>query len=318
MKKLILLFVILITTSFAASAQFFQWTKKQDKAYINNQPQAPFQIYPEGGNFLATGTHVVAQTGLFNSSISFANQTFTSTDSSDAFLAVHDLTGNLLWAKQLMGTTYEQPSVSVDQNDNIIVTGAFYDSLQIGSLLLKSNTGSKQGVYTVKFSAAGNLLWARSSDLSNNTLHGAVTETAISTDLAGNVYIAGIFWGSLTFNSMNLVAVNPNNIYVVKYSPNGVLLWAKAPPISGMGLNISVSPAGKVAIATSSPIQANMTHQVTKLDQNGTVAWTKVIATNWSYGLNLTSDNAENTYLTGYLPVTGTFGNTTLTFTNAG
>ena len=55
----------------------------------------------------------------------------------------------------------------------------------------------------------------------------------VCTDASGNVYMTGVFsTPSISFGSFTLTNVNPNNdtfdIYLVKYTPNGNVLWAKS------------------------------------------------------------------------------------------
>src|SRR5688572_21027109 len=99
MKKLILLCLLLIFTDNMAHAQFFQWAQKQEN--IAFHMSTPYGTAYSGGNFLAKGSNILATTGLFYNNITLGNQTFTRSDSTNAYLAVHDLGGNVLWAKQI-------------------------------------------------------------------------------------------------------------------------------------------------------------------------------------------------------------------------
>src|SRR5688572_21665726 len=73
------------------------------------------------------------------------------------------------------------------------------------------------------FSQAPSWAWAKSVGGANED-YGQST----STDASGNVYVTGRFWSSsLVFGSDTLINEGGYDIFVVKYSASGNVLWAK-------------------------------------------------------------------------------------------
>src|SRR5688572_7881424 len=177
MKKLLFLLLLFSFTAFNASAQYFQWAKSQEGVRWNQYD-------------LAAGANFLAETGLFHDTISLGGQTFTRQDSLNAYLSVSDFSGNVTWAKHIVNNSFDPVQVTVDLNQNILISGYYYDSLYIGSLLFKGTTPGTKGIFVAKFDSGGNLLWSRSSTLTSAF---QPFTTSLTTDGSGNVFVAGAF-----------------------------------------------------------------------------------------------------------------------------
>jgi len=168
-------------------------------------------------------------TGNFNDTISFGATTLHNSASTlDVFLAKFDPSGNPLWAKQgvvngtfCFATGY---SVTVDAAGNPYVAGSFNRSLVLGTVSLNSLVGDE---FIIKYDANGNSLWGHQS-LSANNGNSAAGATSISADGAGGIYISGSFYGNTSVGPINLTTgTKPIQPFLVKYTTNGGLLWAK-------------------------------------------------------------------------------------------
>lgn len=115
--------------------------------------------------------------------------------------------GASLWRRRYSGPGgYDEPfSVAVDRNDNVIVTGLSFGTRGIGL----------PDITTVKYNSAGLLQWVRRY---YRGTAGHEVGRAVTTDSAGNVYVAGMA-SSLTNNYEDAV--------LIKYSPAGVRLWVR-------------------------------------------------------------------------------------------
>ena len=88
--------------------------------------------------------------------------------------------------------------------------------------------------YLVKYSSAGNVLWAKSFDASTGSVWPGSSGRpyAVSADAFGNIYVAGVFnCTSITFGTTILTnSLNPGyyDIFLVKYNSNGTILAAKS------------------------------------------------------------------------------------------
>ena len=173
------------------------------------------------GNIFVTGF-------FYSSSIAFGSTTlYSNTTYAEVFIAKYDTIGNVLWAKQAVGSKEDRPSsIAADHLGNIYVTGIFEStSISFGSTTLTNagGTGSPSDAFLTKYNANGNLIWAKrvggtSIDISNS----------IAVDSYGNAIIAGCFRSSsLSFGSTTLYNSYLTDIYVAKYNATGDVLWAK-------------------------------------------------------------------------------------------
>lgn len=149
---------------------------------------------------------------------------------------------------------------------------------------------------------------------------------AIAADARGNVYITGSFYSTATFGATTLTSSGGSDIFLAKYNSLGILIWAqKAGGVSDneIGSDIVTDTEGNVYITgrfygTASFGSINLTVPgagsnlfLAKYNNNGTIQWANQQA--GSLGVEKIAVDANgNTYLTGYLYGTATFGNTTL------
>ncbi len=167
----------------------------------------------------------VIVTGSFNSSnITFGSITLNNYDTTgntdDIFIAKYDPNGNVLWAKNAGGVSYDRGySVSADAGGNLFVAGDAYSVIST----FGTTTLVNPCAFLAKYDPNGNLIWVKdvgtAADLS----------TSVSIDPSGNAFLTGWFSGS-TDTMGSTVLTNPgiSNIFLNKYDGNGNLLWAKS------------------------------------------------------------------------------------------
>jgi hypothetical protein len=159
--------------------------------------------------------------GSFQSSANFGSTTLTSAGSSDAFVAKLDGSGNVVWAQSGGGTGFDQASaIDVDGSGNVIITGQFQSTATFGSTTLTS-AGSSDA-FVAKYSSTGAFQWAHSSG-------GPSSDTAagVTVDTSGNIYIAGRFAGTASFNgtTTSLTSAGSYDAYLEKLNSSGSLQW---------------------------------------------------------------------------------------------
>jgi hypothetical protein len=136
------------------------------------------------------------------------------------------------WAINAIGTGDDRGfKIAADDNGNIIVTGRFHSKeIQFGDIKLinSDQDSSTADIFIVKYSAEAKVLWARS-------IGGFGDEfgTDCSTDSKGNIIFIGgydaeqINIGNYTFNNKT-VKGEGSDILIIKYSPDGKIIWAKS------------------------------------------------------------------------------------------
>ncbi|HSI91138.1 MAG TPA: hypothetical protein VK927_08475, partial [Adhaeribacter sp.] len=287
MKKLVLLATLSLLVITTSHAQFFQWANSQANNLV--------------GTTLAAGNNFLVASGQFHQSITLGNQTFTSSDSLNAYLAAYDFSGNILWARQIVNRSAILNQVTVDANQHIIVSGVFTDSLLIGNLLFKSTTPNAQGVFVAKFNAGGTLLWAQSSAINPGL---QVLQTSVSTDAAGNIILGGTFSGNITFGTTSYSAPGYNRAFAVKYDPAGLQQWVVQSTFGGVQTEarVKATSTGDIYLTTMSSTLGTPINgiYVEKLNSSGTFIWEALALTEPAgINYNLTTDPAGNLYMAG-------------------
>lgn len=177
---------------------------------------------------------------------------------------------------------------------------------------------------------------------SSNT-YGLWTSGA-ATDASGNIYVTGVFYADSTVFG-NYVLLNEaggkyGNIFLVKYSPAGAVIWAKSTTNSSTtamySTSIATDAAGNVFIAgtyegATGPDTAaidtfklngnagyNFSYGgmfIAKYDIAGNATWVRSYAGGWyiDNANAIATDRSGNVYMTGsYIAAPVTFGSTTL------
>ena len=149
-----------------------------------------------------------------------------------------DAAGNVLWAKEALGTSYSMgATLGVDSAGSVYASGAFSAAkISFGTVSLR-NTGNTGGLppedaFVVKYSNNGAPVKAPRVVAVSYENH-AYNFGGIGLDAGGNTYVFGSFSGAGSFG--NLVPVNNTGTraYLSKYAPGGALLWVRQ--ITGTG-----------------------------------------------------------------------------------
>ncbi|TVR79069.1 MAG: T9SS C-terminal target domain-containing protein [Chitinophagaceae bacterium] len=293
--------LLAVTDSFSQAPDFI-WAKTAEESHSG---------YGQGISTDANGNVVVI--GRFSSpSISFGSTTLTKEGGSDIFVVKYDPDGNVLWARSAGGDLWDEGyDITTDAKGNILITGTFLSS----SITFGSTTLTKSGnanIFVVKYDPDGNVLWARSAGGGGTSDEGY----SISTDTIGNVLVTGFFSSpSITFDSITLTNSGNANIFIVKYDPDGNVLWAQSAEgsSSAAGWGIATDGIGNILVTGSfwSPSitlgSITLTKSgerdlfVVKYDSEGNVLWAQSAGgENWDEGYDVAIDSEGNTLLTGY------------------
>lgn len=166
------------------------------------------------------------------SSIIIDTTTLTGTSDASTFLVKYSPSGSVIWGRALSCAgptpTYCRPkAMAVDNNGDIVVTGDYTGtSMTIGTTTLTATTGTYLGdVFVVKYSNAGNILWAKGIASDD---YDAASDIAI--DGVGNSYVIGHFRGNNlyagAFHLTNTSTTINGDVFVISYDPSGNERWA--------------------------------------------------------------------------------------------
>ena len=239
------------------------------------------------------------------------------------------------WAKSAEGNGYDWVNgIVTDAIGNVYITGYFDGTtITFGNTILTNANEGRSDIFIVKYAPNGNVIWAKraggnENDRSNN----------ITTDEEGNVYLTGYFGSStLTFGTTTLTNTGGTDIFIVKYTATGDVVWAKSADggYCDEGIGITTDEAENVYLTgyfdsnsitfgniTLNNLGNNNTHDIfiAKYNSNGNVIWAKSFGGNSAdYGTSITTDNTGNIYFIGnFSSSTITIGNTTLTQVGGG
>jgi len=242
--------------------------------------------------------------------------------SSYAFLAVYDTQGNLLWATSAGQSDPNRiTALASDTTGHIIAVGSFTGStIAFGNVSL-SNVGYADA-FVVKYDPTGTPLWALS--IAGSSWEEA---TSVATDSSGNIYLTGSFESpTLTvgpFQLQNASSTGTKDIFLIKLSPQGQVLWAQAfgGPDNDGSQAIAISPTNEIAITgffNSPSLSIGSTTLSTvgrgdlfiaKFDPNSQPLWAKS-AGGPDYELPYSIAFTPN----GHIVAVGTFWSSSLTF----
>ena len=184
-------------------------------------------------------------TGSFKNIVDFDPNSgivnITSIGASDIFITKLDVNGSLVWAKAMGGIGDDMgTSLAVDANGSVYTIGQFIDIVDfdpnIGSVTLIS--AGNLDIFISKLDASGNFVWAKAMGGINNEFG-----QSIAIDTIGNIYITGIFSGTVDFDPniivANLISAGITDTFITKLDATGNLIWAKS--IGGLGFDQSYS-----------------------------------------------------------------------------
>lgn len=213
-------------------------------------------------------------------------------------------------------------STTVDGSGNVYTTGLFEGGVDFdpgqGIFTLASDNYS-QDTFITKLDQNGNLLWAKQF---MGPLNGS--GSSITLDTSGNIYIMGIFNGTVDFdpgpNVFQLYSDHLFDIYICKLSPAGNFIWAKK--LRGLnwqrGYSIIADPSDNIYVTgyfestidlnpAPSPNDFPLTSKgladifIAKYDSGGNFLWGKQIGdTGNEMAFSLAVGPSGNVYTTGH------------------
>jgi len=235
-------------------------------------------------------------------------------------------------------------SIAADTMQNIFTGGYYVESVKFGATKLTCPIQTIGSFFT-KYDSTGKLLWTQGSQINDpgtfqNQNMAKIYATA--TDQAGNSFITGYFHDSVSFGS-NLLVTNAyqygnadGDVFLVKYSPSGNVLWAESPA------TVSETAAGGSSVTTDSFGNSYITgpfwdtlvfgsytlltnywesqvrgvsFYLAKYDSNGNVLWAKQTDPNHgtaSASSAITHDANNNIYMSGIFVDTLSWGTQTI------
>lgn len=242
--------------------------------------------------------------------------------STDVFVGKYTTAGELLWVGRVGGISQDDcNAITVDKDGNVLIAGYFLATgdFDPGSAVFNLTSAGSWDTFIVKLDPDGNFLWAKR--------FGGVPTTgdipsAIRTDAAGNVYMAGNFTGTVDVDPgtpvVNVTSGGNTDGVILKLDPNGnylnsFILRGQAfdsftdIEVDGSGnifgtgyfyANTDFDPGAGTSLEAGSPENNAF---VLKWNSTGGLVWYKIFATAGSDqdGLSIDLDSDGNVVVGG-------------------
>jgi hypothetical protein len=184
-----------------------------------------------GGSSLDMGMSVAVDsssnlvvTGRFAGTANFGGGSLTSSGGYDIFVAKYSTAGAHLWSKSFGSSAGDYGfSVAVDGYNDVILTGTFTGTIDFGGGPMSPAGGGD--IFLAKYSSSGQYIWANHYGTTSTV---ASMSYAVATDAGDNIVLTGNVTGNINFGTGYLLSYDgSSDIFLVKFSPNGVNLWSK-------------------------------------------------------------------------------------------
>lgn len=183
---------------------------------IAKQANCKFVRTDAAGNFYVAGDYTAnLQIGMGISPIYL-----TGSNPESVFIAKYDASLSPLWAKR--GYTYggRLNGLEVDQAGNVFSGGTLGYFFVMDSINIQT---SGSNMFLLKLSPMGIVSWIKNSDILGNNI-ALNTCNGLALDKQGNCYVTGATHSDTT-KFDNFTVTNKYSPYLIKYDPNGNILW---------------------------------------------------------------------------------------------
>lgn len=249
------------TTDFNPGAGVFNLTALgQYDAFVSKLDASGNFLWAKqfSGNLMERGSAVAADAsgnvivfGFFEGTTDFdpgiGTYFLTSAGNADVFISKLDASGNLMWVKQMGGTSNDiSTDMTLDASGNILSTGHFEAGtadFDPGPGISSMTAGWGWDIFISKLDAVGNFIWAKQ-------ISGTAGEStwSIASDNSGNIYTTGDFSGTSDFDpgigTFNFTALQGSDAFVLKLDALGNFVWADQ--VTGLNLQAGISVAADV------------------------------------------------------------------------
>lgn len=161
---------------------------------------------------------------------------------------------SLVWSKQKFSGTGNCTimQITTDVSGNVYTTGSFNNTIDFdpGPGVFNLTTGTIANAFVCKLDANGNFVWAVKASSTNSLSEGTYNITA---DMAGNVYVVGLFSGTCDFDPGNgtntLIAPFGLNQFLWKLDVNGDFVYARRVTPNAEIYGIAIDTSGNLFAA---------------------------------------------------------------------
>jgi hypothetical protein len=182
-------------------------------------------------------------TGHLSSTIDFGGGALVSAGAQDVFAVKFTTSGNHVWSRRF-GASAGQigDGIGVDQNNNVILTGYFQTSIDLGGGPHASLGGND--LFAAKFDPSGVYVWSKSYGGFNEQI---LADTSVNAN--GIIVLTGRNSGTVDFGGGAVVSAGGNDGFVAMLDPVGGFVWNKGfgDGVDQFGRGVALDGAGAIA-----------------------------------------------------------------------
>lgn len=298
-----------------------QWV--QSAGGVNNDYSQAIALDNSGGVYII---------GYYQDTVYFGDFSKASKGGYDIFLTKYNSFGTIEWVQSAGGTSNDLGySMAIDNSENVYVTGFYQGTANFGAIS-KTSVGAND-MFIAKYNPAiMSWSWVQSAGGTNNEFG-----QSIAIDSNGNVFVAGIYAGTATFNgfpSISKSSAGKNDIFIVKYNSLGHLQWVESAggTEDDYSQAIAVDDIGNAfvtgyyygttffgGISKTAFSQGYTDIFVAKCNALGKFQWVQSAGGIFGdYGKGISVDSSGNVYVTGAYSSTATFDRNVITAAGSG
>ncbi len=312
-NNLFTLILCLLSYSAVSQGADFEWAYK---AGSSGDDQGRSVSVDAVGNVYTTG--YFTGTVDFDPGVMIYN--LSSNGGADIFIQKVAADGSFLWAIKIGGTLNDRGwGIVSTASGTTYITGFFQGTVDFnpGPGVLNLTASGSNDIFVLNLDSNGNIGWVRVTGGTSND-----QARAITIDPSGNVYLTGLFTGTVDFDpgpaNTNLSSNGATDVFIQKFDAFGTFLWAKSFGGFGVERGYSVSTDGFGNVYTTGFYIATVDFNpgpgtflltgigganalfVEKLDPSGNFIWANTVkGSNDIEGNSLQADAAGNVCLTG-------------------
>ena len=191
---------------------------------------------------------------------------------------------------------YGDLAIALDNNNNVIVNANYRDSFFLGGNNLFRSDNKSLDICLVKFSKAGEFLWAKSYGGSGEDSGGGV-----DCDENGNIYITGSFENSIKIGNLNPISAEGFKGFTAQIDSNGNATWLNLAPYTEYNTRALASTIEGNSYRGG---QTGRTAYLEKVDFFGNNVWSVPFTTESNFSCQISDININSS---GQVLVTGYF-----------
>jgi hypothetical protein len=173
--------------------------------------------------------------------------TYFAVNNADAIVTKIDATGMVVWSKTYPagGGGYSVVrGVAVDPMGDVTITGHFQGAITANGVTLTS-FGANTDLFVIKLDSGGSPKWSHAYGKDGDQV-----ATSVTTDAAGNVFVAGFMNGAMDFGTTTFNQKGAYDAFVLRLDADGTPKWADDFGSGGkqFAWHVAAGPDGNVAV----------------------------------------------------------------------